>query len=1785
MAGPALGQNDYRNEWIDYNKTYYKFFVTENRLYRISAAVLQTAGLGSTPAEHFQMWRNGDEVPLYTSVQNGNLPSDGYIEFVGLRNDGKKDGVLFEKPEYNIQSDISYFSDTSWYYLTVNTGRNKRFTPADNKVENTNVAPEKYFMHTMTDNFMWTWNFGAGISLTDIPLRSSVLDAGEGFAGRPFNGWSPGNAFYQRLQAYTDGPGMQLSINYSGNYPLDRNIETRVKDSLISSIFINRYNAKTAVVTNLSPKTIVNDSIRFHYKSTNDFYWENIMINQLKLTYPRIFNFGNAFLFNLSLRESIQPLHLRIGGLRSDNMPTILYDLTHLKRYEGKIKGDSSFFLLDAGSAREVWVLNQRQLLRNITQLTQRKFIDFTLSSLQGDYMIISAKKLTEGETDQVEEYRKYRSTEAGGSYKAQVYMIEELADQFAYGQFLNPLSIRNFVRFALDKFTVKPKMVFLLGKGSGYASFRNTSATYYVKKDITLVPTFGQPASDNLLVSETLADPTPRIPVGRLSAVWPEEIRIYLHKVKKFEALARNPKRTAADMEWRKEVLHLVGGDDEYLALNVTKPFMARYEKNIEDPSVSGHVQTFLRVRNADFPKDMQKIQNRIDSGAGLITYFGHSSTSSIDFNLSKPESFDNGDGKYQVMIANGCRAGDIFELNTNRLQSKNTSITENYIFAKDRGAISFVANVDYGLPNYLDFFTNEWYIALGKTAYGKTLGEVHQEAIRSAYNKVPLDRFNRINLEQECLHSDPAIVLFPYNRPDYTTDSSLITRSPAKFTVATDTAKLHVAIVNIGKAENDAVTILAERITPAGKVITLGNFTMGNIYKREYLHIDVPLQGNYEPGKNIIRITIDPEKKSKDLNFENNFAEIHFDLEPLSALPVFPYNHSIVNYNEVVLTASTANPIQKEMNYRLQVDTTALFNSPAMQSMDSVKRGGAISFRPNVKWANNTVYYWRISPVVNNQPVEWQQASFLYKQDESPGFNQSHFYQWKDGSFNGLLLDSSSRKLEFGDELHNIFVEHGIYTSSGTASTHFSVTVDGIRTIYSACIGQSMIFNIFDGKSFKPWDNTQGGRFGSAPNCGHGKEYNFEFKYVNPQGRKQIMDFLDQIPEGDFIVGRLNLDQPYDSALIKYWMNDTLIHGSGKSLYHSLKNLGFTDIDSMTRPRTFAFVIKKARNKEYPARWAFSEGLYDRNIQSFMANTQATKGSLLSPEIGTAEEWQDLRWSIEELPGTPVYQLRVYGLNGQNQKTLLKTLKPGEMHADLRSVDAKLYPRLVLEYLASDTTLSNAPNLKFWRVNYKPVADGALSSNHHIVWEHENLYALIDSLNFELGFVNPTRYNLAETKYRILLGDENLRETEIAQGTLQALPPGNMAILKATRNIDQLKGKYYLKVLVNEARNPAEQFYFNNRAIVPFSVDSATDAVQLRDLSVTQLQNDLMVKWTVVKELKVDHYELMYGTDSTSMTVLHSVNAKLNNRVNLTYEFLHTSPVYGPNYYRLRIVDRYGNVVTTAAIDYTPQINQFRSEAAAQKIQLSWMANKELRISKYTVEKMEKNGWELLATKDARNDGSPVLEYLHEDNAPVAGKNKYRLVIEDSRGNIYADLEDSVWIRPLNFEVEVTQFNLSGSWEMENEINLERYELEQSLDGQSFNKIAEFSSINAGAGSWARSISKILAGPGQYYFRIKAVDKQGNVVYSNVDEGFAGDLDKIYINPNPVRNFFWFSTGDRTTRWTIRLFDSSGKLLITESGTGSKRISTLSLPIGIYFLNVSKGNSKQSFKLLKVR
>src|SRR5881394_3591258 len=72
--------------------------------------------------------------------------------------------------------------------------------------------------------------------------------------------------------------------------------------------------------------------------------------------------------------------------------------------------------------------------------------------------------------------------------------------------------------------------------------------------------------------------------------------------------------------------------------------------------------------------------------------------------------------------------------------------------------------------------------------------------------------------------------------------------------------------------------------------------------------------------------------------------------------------------------------------------------------------------------------------------------------------------------------------------------------------------------------------------------------------------------------------------------------------------------------SLYYTLKNAGFSDIDSFNRPRAFNFIYKKNDNSFTPT-FKLSDGLIDKITLDVLCAARQGSGSVTSPVFGPAK------------------------------------------------------------------------------------------------------------------------------------------------------------------------------------------------------------------------------------------------------------------------------------------------------------------------------------------------------------------------------------------------------------------------------------------------------------------------------------------------------------------------------------------------------------------------------------
>ncbi|HVG12954.1 MAG TPA: C25 family cysteine peptidase, partial [Flavisolibacter sp.] len=953
----------YNNEWIDHAKTYYKFKVSRTGLYRIPQSTLATAGL-TAPAEHYQLWRNGVEVPIYTSKAAGTLGSGDYIEFWGRHNDGVADKSLYRQPDFQLNDKWSLETDTSVYFLTVNSaGNNKRLSEVANNTAGNSLPAEPFFTHTIGNYFKDKINPGYAVNVGEY-LYSSSYDKGEGYTSGDLGNGTWLTTTFTNLFIYPQGPAPVFRINISGNAINTRQYRAEINDQTIVESDVDYFNyVRDSAVFPLAHLSTNSATVKVSNRGTTPN--DRMVIHQYEFSYPREFNFGGASNFEFHLPARAAGAYLEISGFSFGSIAPVLYDLTAGKRYVGELSGSLVKIVVEPATAEHNYVLVSQEGSNHtaVTSLRSRTFTNYSLPANAGNYLIISNPALFAGAngTNPVEEYRGYRSSAAGGSFAAKVYLTEDLADQFSFGIKGHPESIRNFLRYARAKFPSLPKNILLIGKAVNYIHARGSAASPEMDK-LNFVPTFGWPASDMLLTAEP-GDGHPLTPIGRLSVINAEEIFGYLRKVKEYELAQKTASPYIKDKAWMKNVVHIVGASEPGLQL-ILDNYMNDYKNIIKDTLFGAKVTTFTKSSPEAVEQVNSGAMDRLfEEGISLITYFGHSSATTLDFNLSNPDQYNN-QGKYPMFIGLGCNAGNFYNFNPARLFTKET-LSERYVLAPDRGTIGFIASSHFGIVHYLDISNSRQYKSIAYEDYGKSMGEIMVKTIRSTYDFTTQDDFYaRAQSEETSLHGDPAIILNTHAKPDYVIEPQLVKIAPAFISVADNSFKLHATFLNQGKAVSKEIVIEVKQEYPGGSSRVVYRDTIPGTRYTDSLVIDIPIVASRDKGANKLTVTIDADNTTEELFETNNSVTKEVFIYEDEARPVFPYNFAIVNQQNIKLKASTANPFSPVQQYRMELDTTELFSAPLATQTVSAS-GGVIEFDPGVSFADSTVYYWRIAPL----------------------------------------------------------------------------------------------------------------------------------------------------------------------------------------------------------------------------------------------------------------------------------------------------------------------------------------------------------------------------------------------------------------------------------------------------------------------------------------------------------------------------------------------------------------------------------------------------------------------------------------------------------------------------------------------------------------------------------------------------------------------------------------------------------------------------------------------------
>jgi len=183
---------------------------------------------------------------------------------------------------------------------------------------------------------------------------------------------------------------------------------------------------------------------------------------------------------------------------------------------------------------------------------------------------------------------------------------------------------------------------------------------------------------------------------------------------------------------------------------------------------------------------------------------------------------------------------------------------------------------------------------------------------------------------------------------------------------------------------------------------------------------------------------------------------------------------------------------------------------------------------------------------------------------------------------------------------------------------------------------------------------------------------------------------------------------------------------------------------------------------------------------------------------------------------------------------------------------------------------------------------------------------------------------------------------------------------------------------------------------------------------------------------------------------------------------------------------------------------------------------------------------------------------------------------------------------LRFISFEARSMQIGNQLKWTVEKDETIDKFLVEQSVDGRNFRTIHSISKnefSGSSTGEWKYEYVDKANYYGNIYYRIAMLDIHGTMKYSSIQlvairSQITGG---ISIYPNPANQIIFIYSDKQYGLTNYAIYNSAGKqvkqgnLLLVQNGTQSFDIS--SFPLGNYWINIHGADGKQiqSIKFIK--
>ena len=1408
----------YGNEWINYTQKHYRISIPKTGLYRIDSITLANSGipLTSINPKNFQLFIKGVEQYIYIKGENDNVLNAGdYIEFYAKKNDGLFDSLAYTALTRLPNPHVALFNDTNSAFLTWNSSLvNNRVIP-ETDVNFSGYTPAPYFYRE--NIFAGNNTYSGGNSYISGSISDPRYIVGEGFGNNLDKGGGYQTPFTTNF-VYTITPlPVTIKVSYSGNSA--------------STFGVYDHQVITEFFDNTNNLTLLNDTSFFGYKqfyierqttsdklqnqsvikitNVNAFGSANnrINIHYVTVKYPSLYNFNGSSedLLYIDDNTSASKTYVDLQNFNVGSNQVILYDLTNHKYISTNSTSSTVKALIpNSGFQKQCYITTST----NITQVTQLVpvnqigyFVDYRTTNPDSAFVIISNKALSLSAT----QYAAYRQSPAGGSNQVILSYVDELYDQFAYGNSKNPLAIKNFCRFLIDSLPAPPKYLLLLGKSIKEEYTRGIPVLWTAN----LLPTMGRPPSDNQFTTalKGLNSATPFIPTGRISAKTDDDALHYLEKVKTHE------QTLSLHEDWRKHVLHFAGGTNANEQAQF-RNFLGIDSTIIADTLFGGRVYSFQKTTTAPIQITISdSVKSLINYGASVISFFGHGSVTGFDQAIDDPNAYNNLN-KYPFFIANSCYSGDIH-------RPEGVSTSESFTLIEKKGSIGFIAASSVGVVAPLFYFTKALYNGIAYHKYYQGVGDaVKYSCIQ---NSIFPDQLQEITGLDMTLEGDPSIRVNAYKQPDFEINNSSVSFNTQTYV---DSIGLNIKIKNLGHAINDTFAVRIERYFPTGDSTSFLKKIKAP-YNTDSLKFFILKDFVNGVGLNHFKVYIDSYNEITELSESNNSTSGFVDLfiPGGDIVPVYPYKYAIIPLTtQVTLKASTADPFSPATVYRMELDTNDLFNSPALNTTTITSTGGVVEWTVNLPYQDSTVYFWRVTKDTLTSNLNWRESSFQTIGTKT-GWAQAHFHQFKNDNYQFVKYKKAQRRFDFENDVKSLECNDAYEGYLSFDEINYKINTS-LEDYYSCAPGPGgWSFAVFDSISAKAMlnDTPAGGGITPYGNC---KCVNYTLKSFAfgpvangcgslPNWQNDIVNFINNIGP--------------NQKILAWSMNNHQSKSFSNAVYNAFESFGACNIRNVEDSVPYIIFGTKGG-----ALCSANEvmGLYHSSIIK-LTDTLKTKwnnGYIASEIIGPSVNWRSLHWKQlpVELPNTDSIVVKVIGIRSNGiRDTLVTFSKDSTDIFDLGNyVNAATYPHMQLVARTWDNTHVTPPQLKKWQVIYDEVPECAINPKKGFTINNATLNEgddLIVHLPIENIGALPFTDSLLVTYW--ITDRSNVIHQLPQKLKLKPFVPQQVIVDTIKFNTYQYPGTNYLWVDVNPPANTKyqlEQYHFNNIARIAFNVSA---------------------------------------------------------------------------------------------------------------------------------------------------------------------------------------------------------------------------------------------------------------------------------------------------------------------------------------------------------------------------